>query len=243
MRFRIVHDALAPCPYLPGETSRLPLRMPLEPLSPEQFDVLLEAGDRRTGPFLYRTQCPSCSACEPIRIPVARFEPNRTQRKLLNRNEGKIEIEVMHPVVDAEHTALYNLHKTTRGLATRDEPSDEEDYELFLSRSCVPTREFQYRIDGALAAVTIIDFGKRSASGVYHYFDPAHSALGLGNWSKLRELQICRELGIEWYYFGLYVGACSHLAYKATYFPHQRKSGGAWREYADRDSPGVPVEG
>ncbi len=75
MRFLVVANETEACPYLPGRAMCLPLRMPLSRLGPEQFDQQLAEGDRRTGPLLYRPQCPTCDACEAIRVPVDRFRP------------------------------------------------------------------------------------------------------------------------------------------------------------------------
>jgi arginine-tRNA-protein transferase len=54
----------------------------------------------------------------------------------------------------------------------------------------------------------------------------------------LKEIQLARALGLEWYYLGLYVGGCRALRYKASYFPHERLIDGVWRRftYDERDS-------
>ena len=77
----IVLDELHRCSYLPGRVARLPYRHPVRELSPEEFDQRLAAGDRRTGVLLYRTECPGCQSCEPIRLDVQTFRPNATQRR------------------------------------------------------------------------------------------------------------------------------------------------------------------
>ena len=92
------------------------------------------------------------------------------------------------------------------------------------------TVEVRYELDGLLIAVSILDLGRRSASSVYHYFDPDHGRRSLGVFSVLAELELCAGLGIEWYYLGLWVEDCKALCYKAAYRPHQRLSGGVWRE-------------
>ena len=88
---------------------RLPLRMPAGRLTPEGFDALLAEGDRRSGPLLYRPNCPSCTACEAIRVPVARFEPTRSQRRAVKKNPD-IRIERHRATVTAAHLDLYNRH-------------------------------------------------------------------------------------------------------------------------------------
>ena len=90
----IAFDTPHPCSYLPERTALLPLRFQRVQVTAEEFDDCLAAGDRRTGRFLYRTACPQCQACEPIRLDLKSFQPNQTQRREWRkiggiRGEGK----------------------------------------------------------------------------------------------------------------------------------------------------------
>lgn len=227
--FVVVSDEEEPCPYLPGETSRLPLRLPLARVEGEAFDDLLEEGDRRAGPFLYRTACASCAACEPIRIDTGTYEPSRSQAKVWRRNEGTIEVAVGAPRVTGRHLEIFNRHKLERGLG--EEATDAAGYVKQFLESCTDTLEVGYLLDGKLIAVSILDVGRTAVSSVYHFFDPDESKRSLGVYSVMKEIQLCRELGLQWYYLGLYVAGCRSLRYKADYHPHQRKQGGRWIEY------------
>jgi len=231
MNFRVVWDQPEPCPYLPGQTARQPLRLPYRALQHAEFDAQLDSGDRRSGPLLYTTQCPSCSACEPLRVPVARFEASESQRRVIRRNVDVVQVEMGPLAVDQERLTIFNRHKFERGLSTTGEPMTATAYRQWFIDTCADTREIRYRVGGRLVAVSIIDFGATSASSVYHYFDPDHAQRSLGVYSVLVEIELCRELGLEWYYLGYYVRDCSHLAYKATYWPHERRIGGVWTSF------------
>ncbi|MFZ5479919.1 MAG: arginyltransferase [Myxococcota bacterium] len=231
MQFRVVWDQMEACPYLSGQVARLPLRMPMGAVSPDEFDRMLEDGERRSGRMVYRTQCPSCHACEPLRVPVARFRPTQSQRRVARRNDADVRVEVGPPELSWERLHLYNRHKHERGLAQGDEPLTAIGYRTWLMDTCVDTREVRYFVGRHLVALSILDFGRKSASSVYHYFDPDESGRSLGVYSVLREIDLCAKAGIEWYYLGFYVGSCARLSYKATYWPHQRRVDGAWRDY------------
>lgn len=228
----LVHDGEEPCPYLPGQVARMPLHMPLLPVDPVTFDQLLEVGTRRSGPLLYRTQCASCQACEPIRVAVDRFKPNRTQRKTWNRNDADFEVKVVTPQLTARHLELYNRHKLERGLSRTGDEADARAYRAHLVQTCTDTREVQYWLAGQLVAVSILDFGKESVSGVYHFFDPDLEDRSIGVYSKLKEIELTKREGRKWFYLGLYVANCRSLAYKAAYHPHQRRVEGAWIDFA-----------
>lgn len=231
MRTLLVHDAPEPCPYLPGQTARLPLHLPRERIDHATFDRLLEIGMRRSGRLLYRPQCPTCSACEAIRVPAAEFQPNRTQRKVLKRNDGELVQRVVAPQLTERHVELYNRHKLERGLSRTGEPSDLEDYKSFLFDTCVDTREVQYWLGEQLVGVSILDFGAEAVSGVYHFFDPDLEDRSIGVYAKLKEIELTYAEGRRWFYLGLYVAGCRSLAYKAGYHPHERRVNGVWTRF------------
>src|SRR5512144_2133259 len=141
----LVWDEPSRCPYLPGETARLPLRLPARRLSRAEFARRLAAGDRRQGLLLYKPNCPSCQACEAIRLDVPAFAPSRTQRRVFRRGEALLETNISRPSVTAEKVALYNRHKTGRDLLIGGDLIDGDGYEQFLVESCTDTFELSYR--------------------------------------------------------------------------------------------------
>ncbi len=236
MQFRVIWDQLDACAYREGFRARLPLRMPLRPIPPKSFDLLLQEGDRRSGRMLYRTECPECSACEPLRVPTDRFEPTRNQRRVARQNLD-LEVAVGAPVCDAERLNLFNRHRMERGLARQERELPPEHYRAWLVDTCVPSVEVDYRLDGELIAVSVLDVGSASVSAVYHYFNPDHARRSLGVYSVLWELEWARLNAKPWYYLGFYVADCTKLRYKAGYYPHQRRVSGLWWEQAGIDAP------
>ncbi len=224
---RIVHDRFEDCVYRPGQVARCPARVPLEPLTASQLDFLLEQGDQRVGGTVFRTECPFCSACEPVRVDIARFTPSRTQRRVFRRNED-LAVELGPPTLTRRRVALWNRHRKARGLMTEHGRRDPIGYQEWLVESCAPTQEVRYRAAGRLIAVSLLDLGVTSANSAYHYYDPAHADRSLGVYSVLREIELCRQLGMRWYYLGLWVSDCAALRYKSGYHPHERFVRGQW---------------
>lgn len=227
-----VYDEPEKCPYLPGQMARLPLRMPLRKLAPHELDARLLAGDRRSGMFLYTTACANCQACEPIRMEVNSYSLNRTQQRIWQRNRERFRLEVQEPRVDEERVALFNAHRRGRGLDHDREEIDALGYDQFLAQSCCDTLELAYYLDEQLAMVAILDRGEHASSAVYTYFSPSLSRLSPGVYSILQELELCRVWGQQYLYLGYYVAGSPHMAYKATYLPHQRRIAGAWQMFA-----------
>jgi arginine-tRNA-protein transferase len=227
----VVFDSVHPCSYLPGRMARLPYRHPVEMLSPEEFDQRLAEGDRRSGTFLYRTQCPTCRACQPIRIDVHRFRPDATQRRMQRRGDANLTVRIGPPVVDRQHVRLFNLHRDGRGLGGGDCPLDEESYADFLTATCCQTIELSYWHEAKLVAVAVADAGRSSLSAVYCCYDPSFRLLSLGTYSILREVELCRASGRRYLYLGFFIAESPHMSYKARYRPHQRLIGGRWIDF------------
>jgi len=227
----VVFDSPHPCSYLPDRVARLPYRRPLERLSPEQFDQRLAEGDRRSGIYLYRTQCPRCRACEPIRLDVDSFRPNATQRRMQRRGDSLLTVKIAPPIIDRQRVRLFNLHRDGRGLATDDWPLDEDGYAEFLTETCCETLELSYWHQDRLVAVAIADAGRTSLSAVYCFYDPAFRLLSLGTYSILRHVELCCATQRRYLYLGFYIGESPHMAYKARFGPQQRLLAGTWQDF------------
>ena len=227
---RIVYDEPEPCPYLEGKRARMPLRWQFAPVTGEALDASLAAGDRRVGRMLYRTACPDCEACEPIRIPVDEFVATKSQRRVMRRNADLV-VTAGRVSVTQEHIDLFNRHKFERDLARREEPMTRKGYAGWLQNTCTDTIEMQYRHEGRLLGVGILDVGERDASSVYFYFDPDEHKRSLGVFSVLVEVGWLRQRGGRHHYLGLYVQDCRALNYKAKYFPHERRIDDGWERF------------
>lgn len=241
----LVYDEDTNCPYLEGRVARLPMRLPTRPLTASEFSERLHAGDRRQGLVLYRPNCPSCVACEAIRLDVEHFEANKTQRRVHRRGRRLLEVELGPPQLSADRVALYNKHKIGRSLLGEGDPIDETGYGAFLVDSCTETLELRYsRVDtGELVGLAIIDRGSDALSAVYTYFDPEQPKLSLGVFSILEQIELCKRWGLRWLYLGLYVGDCSSMAYKANYLPHQRLHDGQWKTFDRRPDGTIGIVG
>ncbi len=227
----IVFDHEEPCPYLAGRSARMPLRVPRGELSPQSFDRKLAEGDRRAGEYLYRTKCPGCRACEPIRLRVSQFRPNRTQRLQWNRGNRRLDVQVIQPIVDDQRVALFNKHRLQRGLADETREISHFGYENFLVETCCNTLEIDYSHDGELKAVAICDRGQQAVSAVYCFFDPEYREVSLGVYSVLMHVELCRRWNVEYLYLGYYIAESPHMRYKSGYRPHQRLIDGQWRQF------------
>jgi arginine-tRNA-protein transferase len=226
----IIFNETEPCPYLAGRTARMPLAVPGHPLTPAEADRRFAAGQRRSGEFVYSTDCPACQACQPIRLDVRLFRPNATQRRAWRRGNMFFSSVVGPLTSDHVRVDLFNRHRQLRGLA-REQPVDLESYSWGLGRSCFDAFELDYYAGDRLCAVAICDRGQNSLSAVYTYFDPQLRGQSPGTYSILKQVEYCRANDLQYLYLGYYIGESRHMVYKAQFRPHQRLQGGQWREF------------
>ncbi len=226
-----MHDATSACPYLDDATARLPLRLPIRALRRSEFESRLQLGDRRQGLLLYRTACPDCQACEPIRLDVDTFKPGRSQRRTFRKTGAEVTFTVGPLMPTQEKVELYNWHKQGRDLSSGESEIDLDGYRAFLGESCCDTFEIRYTYQGRLVGVAITDRSDVSLSAVYCYFDPDLEHLSLGTFSILAQVDLARRWGLQHVYLGLYIRDCPSMAYKARFLPHQRLRGGRWETF------------
>lgn len=205
------------CPYLPGRTAQT--RAFSAPVFPaELYHRFMDCGFRRAGCIFYQPACPDCRACQPLRVPVDRFAPSKSQRRCRRRN-ADLTIAKGSPEPTREKFALYHRYVTSRHKGPMGD-DDPETFESFLYRSPVDSVEMCYRDSaGNLLAVGICDVCSLSLSSVYFYFDPAESWRGLGTFGALMEIELAAELGIPHYYLGFWIYGCRTMQYKSSFRP------------------------
>lgn len=232
----IVIDETEACPYLAGETARMPLRMPLARITLEQADQRLAEGHRRTGEFIYQTNCPSCSACQPIRLDVGEFQFSRNHRRTLNRGDRKFQQRIGPLEADQQRASLFNKHRKLRGLAKRETSIDLNEYAWGFVRSCFESFEITYWLDDRLVCLAVCDLGATSVSAVYTFYDPEIESDSIGTYSVLKQIQYCQEQGLRHLYLGYYVAGSKHMRYKARYTPCELLVDGKWLKFVSTEA-------
>ena len=76
----------------------------------------------------------------------------------------------------------------------------------------------QYRLDGKLIAVGVIDILPHCVSSKYFFYDPDYRFLSIGTYSALQEMHLIRTLhqtcpNLKYYYMGYYIESCVKMRY------------------------------
>jgi leucyl-tRNA---protein transferase len=223
------------CPYLEGRETRSLLVDPAFRLDGSGYGELLERGFRRSGRFVYRHQCAACTECVAVRVPVAQFRPNRSQRRCLRRN-ADLEVGLASRWDLAEHVDLLARYLQARHAGGGMDETALETYRDMLDDRHGEVRVLESRLQGKLLAVAITDQTPRGLSAVYTFFDTSLPARGLGNFSILQQIRETTRLGLPHLYLGYWIPGSPKMGYKSRFRPIEGLVDGVWQGL-DRSPP------
>ena len=216
-----------PCSYLPDRVARSQVATPSHLIDTAVYSQLVRMGFRRSGGFTYRPYCDRCQACVPVRVPIADFLPNRTQRKCLRIHAG-LDVVRRKLAYDAEHYALYLNYQRHRHAGGGMDQDSREQYQHFLLHSNVSTELLEFRESGVLRMVGLIDRLADGLSSVYAFFEPGVRGASFGTYNVLWQIERCRSLGLPYLYLGYWIAESRKMAYKATFRPAEGLRDGVW---------------
>jgi len=220
-----------PCGYWPDRHARDLVLDPRDERLPQLYPLALGWGFRRSGDIVYRPHCRDCQACVAVRIPVAGFRPDRSQRRCLARNR-----DVDARVVPAERTdeqfALYRHYLKTRHRGAGMDDHGTVEFDQFLVGAWSQGRFLELREHGThrLLAVAVTDLvGDDALSAVYTFFDPGEAARGLGTLAILRQLEWAARDGRRHLYLGYWIAGHRKMDYKRRFRPLEAFDGRGWQ--------------
>ena len=225
---RVFDTGAHPCGYFPERTARDLVLDPRDPRLPRFYPQALDWGFRRSGDLVYRPHCGDCRACVAVRVPVAEFVPDRSQRRCLRRNVD-VTVRVVAMQRTDEQLALYQryLKARHRGGGMYDHGGSE--FEQFLVGAWSDGRFLEFRVDGRLLGVAVTDRVERALSAVYTFYDPDESARGLGTFAILRQIAWARDAGLDHLYLGYWIEGHRKMDYKRRFRPLEAFTGRHWR--------------
>lgn len=222
------------CSYLPEREAITLFADPHSPMTPALYSVLAELGFRRSGNYVYRPRCATCDACRPARIPVADFAPDRSQRRAWQRNRD-LAVSVLPAEYHEEHYQLYRKYIHSRHADGGMDVDDPARYLEFLGSRWMDTRFVEFRDQGRLLMVAVIDLMSDGLSAVYTFFDPDEASRSLGTYAVMWQVEEARWRRLPYVYLGYWIEESPRMAYKKRYRPLEVYRSGGWQKLSQQD--------
>jgi len=215
------------CEYLPDRNWQLRYEV-VPDLQPADYMQRLQQGWRRFGYEMFRPECPSCRMCQSLRVPVATFRPNQSQRRAWKRNQGEVTVRVGAPALSRDRLDLWvRFHR--HGHETKGWPTTGEGDLGMMLTNPFRTEEWTYYVGNRLIAVAYVDSLPEALSAIYCYYDPTERTRSLGTFNILSLLASAGERGLPHVYLGYYVAGCRSMEYKRTFRPNEvLRPNGRW---------------
>lgn len=226
-RVRLFQTLPHACGYFAERTAQNLVIDPASPQLDQLYGPALERGFRRAGGHLYFPNCPQCKACTPCRIDVARFAPDRSQKRCLRRNADVTITECMAGY-NTERHALYERYLRTRHAGGGMDEAEASDFRRFLTAPWSPTLFLEFRLGSRLLGVAVTDVCIAGLSAVYTFFDPDEAVRGLGTFAILQQVELARRRGIPWIYLGFWIEGHPKMDYKRRFRPLQVRGPNGW---------------
>jgi arginyl-tRNA--protein-N-Asp/Glu arginylyltransferase len=217
-----------PCSYLEDHAARSQVAVPSDLINTHIYSQLVEQGFRRSGQFVYRPWCDHCQACVPVRLPANQFQPNRTQRRVMQRNQS-LKVRLMDLTFREEHFVLYQRYQQSRHAGGGMDQDNREQYESFLLKSNVASFLAEFIEDGEVRMVSLIDQLDDGISSVYTFFDPDLGSRSLGVYNVVWQVGLAKQLGLPYVYLGYWIKDCRKMSYKTQYQPIEGRVKGEWK--------------
>ena len=215
------------CSYLPNRQEQLLVILDPSCYGPDRFEELLALGFRRSGDQIYRPHCPSCNACNSVRVLAQQFTPSKSQKRKMNKAKKRFTVSYSDHE-RAEYYPLYSKYITQRHQDGSMYPPEQNQDASFLFCKWLPVTFIELRDEDRLVAVAVTDCMKNSLSAIYTFFDPDYEQYSIGSIMIMEQIEFAKQQAKEFVYLGYQIDEGNKMKYKTQFLPAQKHSGDQW---------------
>ncbi|MGD9741841.1 MAG: arginyltransferase [Dongiaceae bacterium] len=218
-----------PCPYLADRMERKVVTELSGPHGAEIYETLSRAGFRRSHGIAYRPACRGCSACLPVRVVNAEFDPGRSLRRI-ERFNADLKSAVRPARGSEEQYRLFTRYLENRHNDGEMVGMSLQEYCAMVETSPLDTRLVEFRKpDDSLVACCLTDWTRDGISAVYSFFDTSEPRRSLGSYMVLWLIREAQRVGLPYVYLGYWVEGSRKMSYKARFRPIELYGPEGWQ--------------
>lgn len=218
------------CSYLPEQQEQLLVILDPSCYQADKFEQLLSLGFRRSGDQIYRPHCPSCHACQSVRVLAKHYQPSKSQKRKRNKiNNDHYHITVSHQERH-EYYPLYERYIRMRHQDGTMYPPNRVQYESFLFCRWMSIMFIELWHHDKLIAVAVTDSMPNSLSAIYTFFDPDYEHLSLGSIMIMAQIEHAAKQQKDYLYLGYQINQCRKMRYKTQFIPAEMLANDRWIE-------------
>lgn len=224
------------CPYLPGRVERKLFTRLSGHMAGQVNSELCRAGFRRSHDVVYRPVCDGCTACVPVRVPVARFVANRTMRRMRRAN-ADLAVSLEAPKATIELFALFQAYQQARHADSDMARMTYGDFTDMLEEGAQASRLLCLRDGGGrLWGCMLVDVLNDGCSAVYSFYETEPAQRGIGTQLVLSLIEWVRAAGLAHVYLGYYITGSRKMAYKVRFQPIEALTPQGWCDLLPPDT-------
>jgi len=220
------------CSYLPDREATTMFVDPRAKVDKRLYSQLTALGFRRSGSHYYRPHCEHCNACVPVRLRVEDFKPDRSQRRVLKKNDD-LNCRMVRASFTERYYDLYAHYIEERHADGDMYPPSREQFTSFLVEGATDSWFIEILDDENLVGLAAVDKLDEGLSAIYTVFDPAYEHRSLGTFAVLWQIQEARRQQLPYLYLGYWIADCRKMNYKTRFRPIEALRGGHWQTMDD----------
>ena len=217
------------CSYIDKMDAQSLVATPYKFINQNIFQDLIGKGFRRSGQYIYKPNCKSCTACIPIRLVAKKFTSSKSQKRIY-RKHNHLEVRETPLIFKKEHFDLYLKYQNKRHSFIKNDRDQLSDYNEFLIKSNVKSKIFEFWNGDLLKIISIVDYMSDGISAVYTFFDPDDVKVSYGTYSIIWLINWCKTQQLKYIYLGYWIGDCNKMKYKTNFKPYELYIKGYWQE-------------
>lgn len=233
------------CGYLPNKLAQSLIASPQHLIDANIYSGLIQQGFRRSGKFAYRPHCENCRECVPVRIILQEFIASRSQKRAYKQHQNLFS-RILPIAFHAEHYALYAAYQKARHADTlenkkvasdnksqpkkidKTEQDEIEQYNNFLCQTNVESVMVEFRENGQLKMVSVIDLVRDGISAVYTFYETNDVRASFGTYNVMWQIDWAKSLNFPYLYLGYWIKDSRKMAYKQNFKPLEKLIDGEW---------------